>query len=392
MPQSAEFDIIVHGATGFTGRLVAEHLARVADERAIKFALSGRNLGKLEAIQKELSLPAKVALIEADSEDRPSMDRLVARTRAVLTTAGPFQLNGESLVAACAETGADYLDLSGEVAWMRSMIDRYEMAARSSGARILFSSGFDSIPSELGILYLQHVARQRFGVPVTRVHGRVTSFKGGFSGGTVAAGAATRAAAEKDPAVNSMLANPFALTPGFTGPLQPGEEDEPTFDEVLQQWTAPFVMASINTRNVHRSNLLQNHAYGKNFRYDERVSVGPADGGRERAEQIMRATNQEGGNLPEPGEGPSKDEREAGFYDLLFVGITDDGRRVDVTVHGDRDPGYGSTSKIVSETAIFLEQQGASTAGGVWTPGAALGLPLVDWLTEHAGLTFHVEE
>lgn len=391
MARLAEFDIVVHGASGFTGGLIVEHLAKVATDRGVSFALSGRDVAKLAAVRDEMGADPSTTLIAVDSRDADAVAAMVGRTRAVITAAGPFQLYGEPIVSACATAGADYLDLSGEVAWMRQMIDTYRDVARASGARIMFSCGFDSIPFELGVLYLQSKARERFGVPVSRVRARIVDFKGGMSGGTVAAGAATMAAAAKNPAVAGILADHFALTPGFAGPEQPGAELQPTFDDVIGQWTAPFVMAPINTRNVHRSNFLQGHPYGIDFAYDERIATGPGKAGEKMATHLASTMSRDGGpNPPKPGEGPSKAVRDAGYYHLLLVGLTEDGRRLDVTVHGDRDPGYGSTSKIITETAIFLEQQGHSVAPGIWTPGAALGMPLAACLEAHAGLSFAV--
>lgn len=387
MAQQEKFDIVLHGATGFTGRLVAQHLAKVAGDRGITFALSGRSVERLEAVRAALPSEKVIPLIVADAGDSDTIRTMVAQTHAVVATAGPFQLYGEPVVAACSALGVDYLDLSGEVAWMRAMIDRYDAEARASGARILFSSGFDSIPLELGVMFLQAEARQRFGVTVERVLARITALQGGYSGGTLAS--LTMAAAADDPVVAALLANPFALTPGFSGPTQPGEEDSVTFDDILQQWTAPFMMAPINTRNVHRCNFLQGHPYGTDFRYDERIATGPGEQGRELAERLSEMlTKAARTDAPKSGEGPSEAEREAGFYDILFLGLVDRQGSLAIKVHGDRDPGYGSTSKIIAETAIYLRKFGGDVAGGIWTPGAALGLPLAGWLGDHAGLSF----
>jgi len=316
---------------------------------------------------------------------------MVEQARLVLTTVGPYQLYGSALVAACAATGTDYVDLCGEPVWMRQMIDAHEATAQESGARILFSCGYDSIPFELGVYTCQDTARQVLGAAVNRVKCRVRAMKGSFSGGTAASAKATFAAAAKDLSLVTLLKNPFALTPGFEGPKQP-PGNKPLYDEDLQSWTAPFVMATINTRNVHRSNLLMGFPYGRDFVYDEMVLTGDGEQGEANAKRVVAANNTEktGAGAPKPGEGPSKAEREAGLYDLLFVGFAPDGRQVRVAVRGDRDPGYGSTSKMVAECAIAL-REAPDVAGGIWTPGAALGSRLLTRLVDHAGLSFEIE-
>jgi short subunit dehydrogenase-like uncharacterized protein len=388
MNPSAEFDVIVHGATGFTGRLVAEHFAKHHPD--VRWAMSGRNADKLAAVRDEVGAPADTPLIVADADSPASLRRMVQRTKAVLTTVGPYQLYGSDLVAACAEAGTDYLDLCGEPAWMRQMIDAHERTARDSGARIVFSCGFDSIPFELGVWFVQQEAAKRFGGPVARVKGRVRAMRGTFSGGTAASLKATLAAAMRDPQILEYLKDPFALTPDFAGPKQP-HGAAVAFDEDLDSWTAPFVMAAINTRNVHRSNWLMDQPYGADFVYDEMILTGPGEGGEAAAKAVGLANasmGAEGG--PKPGEGPSKEEREAGFYDLLFVAIADDGRQVRAGVKGDKDPGYGSTSKVIAETALCLVDT-PEVAGGIWTPGAALRGKLVERLAAKAGLAFAVE-
>jgi len=392
MPRSAEFDIVVYGASGFTGRLVAEYVAqRYGVGGDLKWAMAGRDEAKLAQVRDEIGAPAETPLIVADTDDAASLKAMVGRARAVITTVGPYQLYGEPLVAACVAAGADYLDLCGEPAWMRLMIDRYDAQARETGARILFSCGFDSIPFELGVWFLQETARASLGGTVPRVLGRVRKMQGGFSGGTAASLKATMAAAAQDPGVMELLRDPFALTPGFSGPKQP-HGMAPAFDEPLDAWAAPFVMAAINTRNVHRSNALLDHAYGQGFVYDEMISTGPGEQGEAIAKAIATAPSPlagEGG--PKPGEGPSKTDRENGFYDILFLGLAEDGRQVRVAVAGDRDPGYGSTSRMIAETAVCLLHDDAGVRGGLWTPAAALGRPLIDRLVTNAGLTFEVE-
>jgi short subunit dehydrogenase-like uncharacterized protein len=392
MTSSAKFDIVVYGASGFTGQLVAEYLAaHYKGDRSLTWAMAGRSLDKLAAVRDAIGARKDTPLIAADASDPASLQAMIAQARLVLSTVGPYQLYGSELVAACVASGTDYVDLCGEPVWMRQMIDAHQAAAQASGARIVFSCGFDSLPFELGVFFLEETAKKLLGAPVNRVKGRVRKMKGTFSGGTAASVKATFAAAARDLSLVALLRNPFALTPGFDGPKQP-PGNKPLFDADLDAWTAPFVMSTINTRNVHRSNMLMGFPYGRDFVYDEMVLTGPGEKGEANAKLVVAANAEMGGpGGPKPGEGPSKEERETGHYDILFAGIAEGGRQVRVVVRGDRDPGYGSTSKMISECAICLLRDTPDVAGGIWTPGAAMGHPLIKRLVEHAGLTFEVE-
>jgi short subunit dehydrogenase-like uncharacterized protein len=391
MKPTAEFDIVVYGASGFTGQLVAEYLAAEYRGGDIKWAMAGRSLDKLASVRDAVGAPRDLPLIAADASDPASLKAMVDRTASVLTTVGPYQLYGTDLVAACAASGTDYLDLCGEPVWMRQMIDAHEAAARKSGARIVFSCGYDSLPFELGVWFLQEAAKKQLGSAVPRVKGRVRKMKGTFSGGTAASMKAIFAAAANDPSLIPMLRDPFVLTPGFEGPKQP-PGNKPLFDEDLDMWVAPFVMANINTRNVHRSNFLLGFPYGKDFVYDEMVIAGPKDTGEATAKAIVAGNNKLGAQGgPKPGEGPSKEERESGYFDLLFVGFAPDGRQIRAVVTGDRDPGYGSTSKMIAECAICLRRDTPDVPGGIWTPGVAMKDALIRRLVAHAGMTFRIE-
>lgn len=385
MSEQREFDIIVYGATGYTGRLVAEYLTR---KSGLKWAMAGRSAGKLTEVRDLIGAPADTPFVIADAADPASLDAMTKRTKVVLTTVGPYQLYGNELVAACVANGTDYTDLCGEPAWMRQKIDQHDAAAKASGSRIVFSAGFDSIPFDLGVLMLQKHCIATFGAPAPRVKGRVRAMKGTFSGGTAASLKATMAAAAKDPAVIAYLTNPFSLAGGFEGPAQPAG-NKPEYDAALDSWATSFVMAPINTKNVHRTNALLGHAFGTNFVYDEMMLTGPGEQGEAMAKHVASTPMMGGADDPKPGEGPSKEERETGFYDVLFVAEYPDGRTARLSVKGDKDPGYGSTSKMISETAIALCE--TSGAGGVTTPGAALGEKLVERLEKYAGLQFTVE-
>jgi short subunit dehydrogenase-like uncharacterized protein len=383
--ESREFDIIVYGATGYTGRLVAEYLK---DKTGLKWAMAGRSLSKLEEVRDLIGAAADTDLIVADASDPASLDAMAKRAKVVLTTVGPYQLYGNELVAACVANGTDYTDLCGEPAWMRQKIDQHDAAAKASGARIVFSAGFDSIPFDLGVMMLEKHCVDTFGAPAPRVKGRVRAMKGTFSGGTAASLKATVAAAAKDRAVVGYLTNPFSLSADFDGPPQPAG-NKPEYDESLGSWATNFVMAPINTKNVHRTNHLLGQAYGAGFVYDEMMLTGPGEQGEAMAKHVASTPMMGGADDPKPGEGPTKEERETGYYDVLFIAEYPDGRTAQFSVKGDRDPGYGSTSKMISETAIALCEHNGP--GGVTTPGAALGERLVDLLQKNAGLIFAVE-
>ena len=387
-----EFDIIVYGATGYTGRLVAEYLAHHYGPRADgpKWAMAGRSLDKLEAVRDAIGAPDTTPLVVANADDPASLEAMCNRTRVVITTVGPYQLYGDALVEACVKTGTDYADLCGEPAWMREKIDQHHEAAKASGARICFSSGFDSIPFDLGVLMAQKEAVKRFGKPAPRIRGRVRAMQGTFSGGTAASLTATMKAAATNPRIIQVLRNAFGLTPGFEGPDQPSGMI-PHYEKDLDKWAAPFVMAPINTKNVHRTNFLAGFPYGEDFRYDEMVLTSPGEAGRKMAEaatELMK--NPFGAKPPKPGEGPSKEERENGYYDVLFVADMPDGEHLRYGVKGKYDPGYGSTSRMIAETAIGLLS--CDKPGGIGTPGYFLGEALVNRLQEHAEISFAIED
>jgi len=393
MKSASKFDIVVYGATGFTGQLVAEYLAtHYRNDGNLKWAMAGRSKEKLAAVRDAIGAPAGTPLIVADASDAVSLKAMLGETKSVITTVGPYQHYGNDLIAACAASGTDYFDLCGEPVWMRQMIDRHEAAAKASGARIVFSCGFDSVPFELGAFFVQEEAKRVFGAPASRVKGRVRDMRGTLSGGTAASGRATFEAVAKDLSLVPILNDPFALTPGFSGVKQP-KGNKPAFEEDLQSWSAPFMMALVNTRNVHRSNMLMGFPYGKEFVYDEMVLTGPGERGEANARKVMAANNEKTGpNARKPGEGPSKEERENGLYDLLYIAVAPDGRQVRASVKGDRDPGYGSTSKMISECAICLLRDTPEVPAGFWTPGAAMQHKLIKRLVDHAGLTFAIEK
>lgn len=386
-----EFDVIVYGATGYTGRLVAEYLSKqYGTGRDLSWAMAGRNETKLAAVRDEIGAHKDTPFVTADASNPQSLAEMAQRAHCIITTVGPYQLYGSDLVAACAKTGTDYVDLCGEPAWMHQMIAQHDAQAKESGARIVFSCGFDSIPFDLGVLFLQEEAHKKFGHTLPKVRCRVREMKGGFSGGTAASLSATMEASAKDPEILKVLRNTYSLAGDFKGPKQP-RGDKALYEDDLKSWSGPFIMAAINTRNVHRSNYLMQHAYGENFIYDEMILTGPGDDGEAMAQFLTKNSPIGGKDDPKPGEGPTKEERETGRYSVIFIGEDDAGNRLQVAVSGDKDPGYGSTSKMIAESAVCLVKDKSHTPGGIFTTAPGMGMGLVKRLEAKAGLTFKVE-
>jgi short subunit dehydrogenase-like uncharacterized protein len=405
MPASQpSFDIVLFGATSFVGQILTRRLVeRLGNDGDVTWAIAGRNGVKLAQVATDAG--ATVEQIVADAADDEAMRRLAASTRVVVSTVGPYAMYGSPLVAAVAATGADYCDLTGEPHWMRAMIDAHQTEAVASGARIVHACGFDSIPSDLGVWFTQQQAFERFGEYCTSVALRVKAMKGGASGGTVASGLNMIEEARKDPELRKILGNPYALAPDGmrTGPRQPNVT-VPQRDEASGQWVAPFIMAATNTRVVQRTHALLGRPWGDDFEYDEAMLMGDGPVGAMKAAAVAGGMGAFAGMaafapgrkvlgmvLPEPGEGPSPEAQAAGFFDIRLYGTTASGEQIVTKVTGDRDPGYGSTAKMLAESALaFLDPPRSTTAGGFWTPATAFGGLLVDRLVEHAGLTFDV--
>ncbi len=406
---AANYDLVVFGATSFVGQILARYLLEnYGADKEVKWAIAGRSEGKLNQLKSDLGAgAASLPVILADAADEPALRDLCGQTRVVISTVGPYALFGETLVKVCAETGTDYCDLTGEVQWIRRMIERYEAKAKESGARIVHCCGFDSIPSDMGVWFLQQQSEATFGKPCQDVRMRVKVAKGGLSGGTVASMINVAKEAGADPKLRKELANPFSICP----PEHRSEKRQPSlksaeFDKNFNAWLAPFVMGAINTRVVHRSNALQGARYGKEFTYDEAIMTGKGTKGRLTAYGMVGALGAfftasaikptrwvVEKLVPKPGEGPSPEDQEKGFYDLRFVGKTTDGKTMITKVTGDRDPGYGSTSKMLGEAGLCLAfDVKEDVKGGFWTPASALDGKLLERLQANAGLTFEVVE
>ncbi len=401
--RDTEFELILFGATGFTGRLVAEYL--VKKRPAIRWALAGRSRDKLERVRDELSAlepsAKELPLVVGDSQDRAAMEALARRTRVVCTTAGPYALYGSELLGACAEQGTDYCDLTGETHWVRKMIDAHHARAVKTGARIVPSCGFDSIPSDLGVLLLhEHLAAR--GKRLAEVQYRVLRMKGGPSGGTIASGLDT-AARMGDPTVRRVLADPYGLNPeGMRGGAQERDSLRPRRDPETGRWLAPFFMAMVNTRVVRRTNALLDFAYGRDFHYEETVDVGAGLAGLTRAAATSTGLTLSGlmafapvrklatRFLPAPGEGPSREQRENGSFEIELLGRGTEGERFRARVGARQDPGYGATSWMLAESALCLAQDELPRRGGLLTPASCMGMKLVERLRA-AHITFQVE-
>ncbi len=405
------FDLVVFGATSFVGDILTRYLhARHGVDGKVRWAIAGRSSAKLDALKSSLgSAAASLPVLVVDAADEAKLRQMCTQTRVVISTVGPYALYGSPLIAACVETGTDYCDLTGEVQWIRRMIIEHEAKAKASGARIVHCCGFDSIPSDLGVYFLQQQAQKRFGAPCTRVKLRIKSMRGGFSGGTAASLMNVLAEVKQDPSLRAVLGNPYALCVGDDrGRSRQPEVRLASYDAEFNSWAGPFVMSAINTRVVHRSNQIAGHPYGRDFVYDEAVLTGPGLRGRMAAAGVGVGL---GGFVaaailpptrwllqryvvPKPGERPSPQAQENGFYDIRLHGTTADGRSLRAKVTGDRDPGYGSTGKMLGEAAACLafDVPRSEKAGGFWTPATIFGDRLVARLTQHAGLAFEVRD
>ena len=383
-------DVVIYGATGFTGKLVVEYMQeKYGKDEGVSWAIAGRSEEKLNAVREDLKVGSNVPQFLVDSNDADSIASMVQQTKCVLTTVGPYQLYGANILQQCVVHGVDYVDLCGEPGWMHEMINEHTEQAKDTGARIVFSCGFDSIPFDLGVYFLQKEVIARHGQPASNVRGRVRAMNGEFSGGTAASLGATMASLKEKPELFEILVNPFALSNGFTGPEQ-AQDSKPIYDDKLETWVAPFFMAPINTKNVHRSNALMDHLYGKDFCYNEMWIQGPGEEGKAAAEFVGSMNPL--ADAPAPGEGPSKESRENGNYDVLFCADLSDGSSLHASVSGDMDPGYGSTSKMIAESALCLVDDCSELSGGIYTPAPAMGEKLITRLQASAGLTFKIED
>lgn len=403
-----KYGIVLYGATSFVGQLVAVYLQKFLAEddssNEVSWAIAGRNQQKLEQVKKQVG-NSELPLIIADSEDADSLNEMAAQAQVIISTVGPYLKYGEPLIKACAENGTDYVDLTGEALFIKDMLDKYQQTAKDSGARIVNSCGFDSLPSDLGVLFTQNCAQKAHGEYCDTINMRVKAAKGGLSGGTVSSMATIFEEIAKDKSLRKQLANPYILNDDAKRPnVRQENVSLPQWDADNERWVAPFIMASINTRIVHRSNQLRDYQYGRDFKYDEAIwlpaglkgrlmSYGMTAGIAGFAASMMFKPSRDLLNehvLPKPGDGPSKSEQENGYFDIRFFGYTNKNYQVLTKVTGDKDPGYGSTCQMLAQSALCLLQDISKeqVAGGFWTPAAAMGETLIERLQNHAGLEF----
>lgn len=416
-PQSSSekrpYAVVLYGATSFVGKITAhylvEFLSNTKDKNGnnVSWAIAGRDQEKLNELQSELT--SEVDIILANSKDAASLDEMTKQTQVIISTVGPYLKYGEPLIKSCAENGTDYVDLTGEAIFIKDMMDKYQDTAKQSGARIVNSCGFDSIPSDLGVYFTQTQAEEKFGTACDVIHMRVKAAKGGISGGTIASMATIFEEVGQDKSRRKQVANPYLLNDDKEAPsVRQDNVTKPAYDDEHKRWLAPFVMASINTRIVHRTNQLLGYEYGRDFKYDEAMwmkdgvkgqlsSYAMSAGLFGFATAMMIKPSREFLSkhvLPKSGSGPSQEEQKNGYFDIRLFGQTANKGTITTKVTGDKDPGYGSTSRMLSQAALCLAQDISKddVGGGFWTPVSAMGDKLLVRLEAHAGLSFKVIE
>ena len=405
------YAVVLYGATSFVGQITAHYLTEFLsntkdkDGADVTWAIAGRDEAKLNELQSKLG--STVDIILANSDDADSLDEMTKQTQVIISTVGPYLKYGEPLIKSCTTHGTDYVDLTGEAIFIKDMMDKYQDAAKQSGARIVNSCGFDSIPSDLGVYFTQQQAEEKFGSTCDVIHMRVKAAKGGLSGGTIASMATIFEEVGKDNSRRKQVANPYLLNDDKDAPnVRQDNVSKPEYDNEHKRWLAPFVMASINTRIVHRTNQLLGYEYGRDFKYDEAMWM--KDGVKGKLSSYAMSAGLFGFAtammvkpsrellakhvLPKSGSGPSAEEQANGYFDIRLFGETANKDTINTKVTGDKDPGYGSTSRMLAQAALCLAQDISKeeVGGGFWTPASAMGNHLLARLEEHAGLSFEV--
>ena len=411
--EKRSYAVVLYGATSFVGQITAhyltEFLSNTKDKNGanVTWAIAGRDEEKLNELQSKLA--SKVDIIIANSDDAASLDKMTKQSQVIISTVGPYLKYGEPLIKSCVNNGTDYVDLTGEAIFIKDMMDKYQDTAKQSGARIVNSCGFDSIPSDLGVYFTQQKAEGKFGNACDVIHMRVKAAKGGLSGGTIASMATIFEEVSQDKSRRKQVANPYLLNDDKDAPnVRQANVSKPEYDDEHKRWLAPFVMASINTRIVHRSNQLLGYEYGRDFKYDEAMwmkdgvkgklsSYAMSAGLLGFATAMMIKPSRELLSkhvLPKSGSGPSKEEQENGYFDIRLFGETANNDTINTKVTGDKDPGYGSTSRMLSQAALCLAQDISKDAvgGGFWTPASAMGNSLIKRLEAHSGISFEIVE
>ncbi len=411
MHTKIKYDLVIFGASSFVGQILVRALGdAVKNESDVRWAIAGRSEKKLSAIQQSLTDTHDIAvdILIADATDDKALKGLCESTRVIVSTVGPFALYGEDLVRACCESGTDYCDITGEAHWILQMISKYQNTAAKTGARIIHSCAFDSVPSDLGVLFTQQNAIELLGQPCQEIQMRVTKMKGRFSGGTYASALNVAKDLSENPGLRKALASPYCFCPSDHPYTQRQRRlRHADYDAQSDAWIAPFVMEGINTRIVHRSNALLEHLYGKDFRYDEAIVTGTGRKGRKRASRTsyglwlfgffasipLFSAAMARWLLPKPGEGPSNEEQERGYYELTFRGKAPGRGSIQCRLSGKKDPGYGGSAMILAQVALCLafDTKKIQAGGGFWTPASILGETLIPRLRDHASLQFEID-
>ena len=408
-----EFEIILWGATGFVGRLATQQLFARSRGSDLRWAIGGRNRDELESLRAELGPgAAHLPVVLGDCFDQASLDSLASRTNVVCSAVGPYAKYGSGLVAACVGHGTHYCDIAGEVQWIRRMIDTHQAEAEQTGARLVPACGMDSVPSDLGVFFLQRNARKRLGAPCSRIRMRLTAMSGGCSGGTSASLMHGLEEDSEDQAVSRCIADPYSLNPEGErhGPDPPDRvaSCEVQFDRDLKTWLKPFIMGPVNAKIVRRTNALLDYPYGRDFRYEEAQATGGGPIG------WLKATTEAAGLvgmmagaripparwmlenfvLPGSGDGPTEEERVSGLWEIAMIGSLDGESVMQAEIRGQGDPATSSTSKMLVESALCLARDAERIAvpGGFWTPASAMGPLLLARLVTNADVTFDLYE
>ena len=395
-----QFDIIIWGATSFTGKLVVEYLFKKFASTKIKWAIAGRNKEKLENVRSKVA-DKNIPIFIADSFDEKSLSVIVKKSKVICSTVGPYSLYGSLLVELCVKHSTNYCDITGEAHWIRTIIDKFHEDAKKKKIKIVNSCGFDSIPSDMGVYFIQNKIKKAYKSYAKSIKMRVAGIRGGISGGTYGSMNNLLKEAYADKSVFKVLNNPYGLNPKdkMEG-LDKKDLRKIIFDNESKSWIYPFIMAGINTKIVRRSNALSNFQYGKEFTYEEATMAGKGISGFWKAILALFPLAMIGINpnsflkkivnsfMPKPGEGPGIEKRKNGFYNLRFYITIDKKRKAFAKVIGDSDPGYGSTSKMLAESALSLAFDNLPGNYGVITPSFAMGDKLLNRLKENAGLSF----
>ena len=397
-----KYDLIIWGATSFTGKLVTEYLFNKYGSSKIKWAIAGRNLDKLKKIRSEVA-DEKIPMFIADSFDEESLSKFVKKTKVVCSTVGPYSLYGTKLVKLCVENNTNYCDITGEAHWIRNLIDQFHEEAKSKKIKIVNSCGFDSIPSDMGVYFIQNEIKKTYKNYANFIKMRVAGVRGGISGGTYVSINNLLKEAYSNKKIFRVLNNPYGLNPkNKMEGMDKKDLRKIIFDKESNSWIYPFIMAGINTKVVRRSHALTNFQYGKDFRYEEAMMSGKGISGLLKAILAVFPLAMIGLNpnsflkkivnsyMPKPGEGPGLEKRKNGFYNLRFYVTIDERRKAFAKVVGDNDPGYGSTSKMLAESALCLAFDKLPENYGVLTPSIAMGKQLLERLRNNAGLNFQI--